>query len=153
MKKVMSNRRSVCRSGTKMRGHYLGVEALEERCVPTTLLWTGQGAGANWSLPANWLNPVGNKVAPKNGDTAVFDPAKMVGAVNGANSNGTDNISGLKLSAITIGSKYTSTISLSASLIVGQTTVNGQASKAVSTMAGGTMTGRTFTIWTGATLN
>lgn len=55
-------------SHPRRRKSQLRFEALEDRCVPAIVTWTG-AVSVYWSNPANWS---GNKV-PVGGDTLVFD--------------------------------------------------------------------------------
>lgn len=54
----------------------LGFESLEDRLTPATHTWTGLGADANWTTPANWIaNQAPN---PANGvDDLIFPNAAM----------------------------------------------------------------------------
>ena len=52
---VMQPRRVPLRSAPRRRKPMV-LERLEDRTVPATHTWTGLGADANWSTPANWDN-------------------------------------------------------------------------------------------------
>src|SRR5262249_3626562 len=78
----------------------LGVLRLEDRTVPSTLIWRGDVNGlwgANVSKNTNWFNFTTSidNVLPQNGDILQF-PA---GAGNRSNTN---DMSGLSLSSITV---------------------------------------------------
>jgi autotransporter-associated beta strand protein len=58
------------RPGPRLRNNrQLKLELLEDRCVPTTFTWTGQGGNSQWSNGGNW-DQGGN--VPQNGDSIVF---------------------------------------------------------------------------------
>jgi hypothetical protein len=90
------------------------VEVLEDRTVPTTIMWTGQGDGISWSVGNNW----DLMRAPAAGDDAVIAGA----AVTHSSQSGNSPLNSLSLSNATLnlsgGSVMTSTIQGSLSKIV-----------------------------------
>lgn len=109
-----------------------GLEALEDRCVPTVLTWIGPNGGL-WSNPANWGGQ-----APRTGDTVQFGSS-----FGGAVTSSVDDISGLSVAYMTIDSSFGTTYGAAIPITLNQSlTVEGQLSQS----SGEILTGQTLQI-------
>ncbi len=130
----------------------LGMETLEDRCVPATVFWTNP-SGGDWDTGANWST--GTK--PGVSDDAVID---TTGITVAHNQNQTDAVNSLtSRAALTIGIGTLSLASASAitsALTLNNGTLTGAGTVTVSgplTWSGGTMSGSFTKVLDTRTLN
>jgi hypothetical protein len=94
----------------------LELQVLEDRTVPSQLLWTYSGSGAGaWSTAANWTDTVtGAHAVPGANDYALFNPGATT---PDPGVTGTDTSCGIAASTtvnrVTMNSGYTATLSIS----------------------------------------
>ncbi|MBY0231305.1 MAG: Ig-like domain-containing protein [Gemmataceae bacterium] len=97
----------------------LRLEALEDRCVPASLMWTYDPAGFqnDWVNPQAWVNlATGVRQAPANGDSLLFSPGETRvingNAFTGTGGSSDQDIVNLSLADLTFKAGFKSEVRL-----------------------------------------